>query len=104
MLAQIVEMLHNPKGSKYLAVVVETSEGSFDGFNGLGVMDITVNKIAKFNEITHSANHFSRYMTLNCGQVHLHEGLGVVSCPLLESPALRETPQPREWGNSSDSA
>src|SRR6266576_5210055 len=88
MLAWIVEMLDNLGGSEYLAVVVETLQGSVDSLNGLCVMNVMANKVAKLNEIMHSANHYHRDMTLNCRQVHLHKGLGVVSCPLLESTAL----------------
>jgi len=88
MLVWIVETLNNPGGLKYLMVVMETLEGSFNGFNGLCILNVTVNKIAKFNEIIHSVNHFSRDVTLNCGKVHLYKGLGVVFCPLLESLAL----------------
>jgi len=91
MLAWIVEMLDNLGGSEYLAVVVETLQGSVDSLNGLCVMNVMANKVAKLNEIMHSANHYRRDMTLDCGQVHLHEGLGVVSHPLLESMALGKT-------------
>ncbi len=81
-------MLNNPRGSKYLVVVMETLEGCVDGLDGLRIMNVTADEIAEFNEIAYSTNHFDGDMTLNCWQVHLHEGLRIIFHLLLESLAL----------------
>lgn len=83
-------MLNDAGGPEDLAIFVEALESGFDSLKTLGIMDIAADKIAEFNEVTHSADHLRRDMPLNSRQVHFHKCLRIVASPLLEPSPIRK--------------
>jgi hypothetical protein len=118
------ECCDNRKSSGFedFSVVVKARKSVLDFLEMMFGDDMAANRIAEFQKRTKCANDFRRNVPFNCGNVdlkrdgevrhrdglfrrydtYLHQGLWIVTSPLLEATALWEASQACEWGNDSN--
>ena len=57
-LAGVIEVLDDSRGSENLAIIIEAIKNNMDSLKWVGIVNVSMNQVAKLNKITNSMNHF----------------------------------------------